>query len=132
MSQLPLQENYGLISLSEVSKSEQPGSIWAERLEYGKICVSPEGPIEELAEHRRLGTSQNFPQEILSLCDPSVIGITSGPFDKLPEPPSNPTDKEFDYQRRHGTLLRPVILHNRGSVALLCRIRSRPEDGEGG
>lgn len=95
-----------------------------ERLEYGKFCETHEGRIEGKAEHRLLGRSVGFPAGLVELCSPARIGISSDAFcfdDPSPDAP------------RHGTLLRPVFNGDPGHpLMLLCRVRMRPEDGEGG
>jgi hypothetical protein len=90
-----------------------------ERLEYGKLCVTPDGPtISETVEHRHLGWTIDFPPDLKPLCVPTWIGISLSEFD------------EFPRQCPHGTVLRPVGL--RGQVMpILCRVRARPEKGEG-
>jgi hypothetical protein len=96
-------------------------SLSVARLEYGKFCVAADGPIEDMAEHRQLGWSKKFPLTLLSFCDPSIIGISSGSGSELS------TDK-WDY----GTILRPVVISPHEVWPVFCRVRTRAEDGEGG
>lgn len=97
------------------------GRVRVERLEYGKFCVRPEGPIEDMAEYRQLGWSEGFPPWLVNSCAPSVIGISSDAFafDASLEGPE------------HGTVLRPVVPAAGRPAAVMCRVRTRPEGGEG-
>ena len=45
-----------------------------ERLEYGKLCAYPDGPVLPGAEHRILGRSDGFPERLIPFCDPVVTG----------------------------------------------------------
>jgi hypothetical protein len=93
--------------------------VAVERLEWGKLCQSPDGPIVRSSEHRTLGRSPGFPPELAALCDPERIGPTVGEEDV--EPAAYP----------HGTVLRPVV--SQGCIRpILVRVRRRPEDGDGG
>src|SRR5438034_10828260 len=91
--------------------------IRLERLEYGKHCVGRYGPIERNAEHGELGRSSHFPPEVAVHCDPAVIGAGGDELESL--------------GKGHATVLRSV--HSAAStVAVMARVRSRPEDGENG
>lgn len=100
---------------------EASASVRVERLEYGKFCVTPDGPIEEMAGLRQLGRTPGFPAEVARLCDPTEMGLSSSAVEPLP--PGCPL---------HGTVLRPVFHPETGHVPVLYRVRTRPEDGEGG
>jgi hypothetical protein len=114
--------------------SSQSGSVRVERLEYGKLCVEPDGSILGTVEHRQLGWSELIPEKMLRFCLPSIIGISSSDFEELPE------------DCRHGTVLRPVLLSDdhqainigrpllsqREIVLAMCRVTTRPEDGKYG
>lgn len=116
------------VTLPEEERPREPSASAPpelERLEYGKFCETREGRIENKAEHRLLGWSSGFPTDLVKLCSPARIGISSDAFcfdDASPDAP------------RHGTLLRPVVSAAQGGrpLSLLCRVRMRPEDGEGG
>lgn len=99
---------------------ERAGRARVERLEYGKFCVSPTGRIEDMAEYRQLGWTEEFPPWLVNSCMPSVIGISSdvSAFDTTPGGP--------DY----GTVLRPVVPAGQPPVSVMCRVRTRPEGGE--
>ncbi|MCP4661612.1 MAG: hypothetical protein GY856_39935 [bacterium] len=66
-----------------------------ERLEYGKLC-RPSGVIEDGAEHRILGFSPHFPDDLLPLAQPSEISVRESSTDEVP--PDCP----------HGIVLRSV------------------------
>jgi hypothetical protein len=90
-----------------------------ERLEYGKLCVTPDGPtISETVEHNQLGQTSGFPPELIELCAPTIIGASASEHDDLPR------------ECKHSTVLRPVRLRG-GGRPVLCRVRNRPEKGEG-
>ncbi len=93
------------------------------RLEFGKFCDSPNGPVEKArgtAEHRVLGKSQDFPQSLTSYCNPSCIRVVNREGESTP-----PTCT-------HATVLVPCITEDDGIHRIFCRIRQRPEDAEGG
>src|SRR5205085_844841 len=94
---------HGDISTGSAQSAEQssPASIRLERLEYGKFCETTAGRIENKAEHRLLGWSADFPQELIGLCSPSNIGIGADAFCFEDISPAAP---------RHGTVLRPVVV----------------------
>jgi hypothetical protein len=114
-SVLPLDEKK--FSEPQAAAAEQ---LEIARLEYGKFCT-PEGPIEDMAGHRQLGRSANFPKDLIPFCDPTIVGISAGVTDEMPAD---------DYY--YGTILRPVVLPSQKVRPVLCRVRTRPEDGEGG
>jgi hypothetical protein len=94
-------------------------SVLLERLEYGKLCLTPDGPVvDRTMEHRWLGQTRDFPPELRPLCAPAVIGVSASEHDELPR------------QCPHGTVLRPAGLRG-GAVPVLARVRTRPENGEG-
>src|ERR1044071_3912207 len=87
-------------SISEVENT-------VERLEFGKFCVSPEGPIESNQDnipigYSQLGWSRSFPGDLIASCHPTNLGIAKEGTDVLPQ------------ESRPGTVLRPV--HNAGTV----------------
>lgn len=86
-----------------------------ERIEYGKLCTSPDGPILPGVEAYPLVRSRTFPPAVEKLCRPWIAGI--GP--------------EMLARSPHGTVLRGVRAGGRLST-LACRLRRRPESGEGG
>lgn len=86
-----------------------------ERLEYGKLCVSPNGPILPGVEAYPLIRSRSFPPAVEKLCRPWIAGV--GP--------------EILARSPHGTVLRGVRAGNR-VLTVVCRLRRRPESGEGG
>src|SRR5262245_43249731 len=96
-----------------------------ERLEFGKFCVSPDGPIESNREnipieHSQLGWSQGFPKALIPACYPTKLGIVQEDGEALP------------LENVHGTVLRPVV---RGPEKIarqvFYRVRARAEEGEG-
>lgn len=95
-----------------------------ERLEFGKFCVSPDGPVEKNRDnipigYSQLGWSAGFPEEIISFCDPKSTGISEGESEPLP------TDS------LHGTVLRPVIRGQEQKLRrVFYRVRMRAEEGE--
>jgi hypothetical protein len=90
--------------------------MWAERLEYGKLCVSPDGPVVDAADHGLLGATPGFPAEINADCNPRTLGSVRDPNDPEPTPP----------EARHATLLRPVMLRA-GPGTVMARVGRRPE-----
>jgi len=93
------------------------------RLEFGKFCDSPNGPVEKAggtAEHRVLGKSQDFPQLLSGYCNPSCIRVVNSEGESTP--PSC----------THATVLVPCFTEDDGLHQIFCRIRQRPEDAEGG
>jgi hypothetical protein len=98
--------------------------IAVERLEFGKFCVSSNGPIESNRDNIPIGYSQlcwsnGFPSELISSCHPTNLGIAKEGTDVLPR------------ENSHGTVLRPVVRGGKGLRSLFYRVRSRAEDGEG-
>lgn len=92
------------------------GFIQIERLEYGKFTVRPDGPIEFGTEHRQLGHSSGFPNDLARLCVPSTIGTTTRLDRSVPE-------------WEHASILRPVVLG--GSLhTVFVQMRRRAEDGD--
>lgn len=85
-----------------------------ERLEYGKLCKSQDGPIEPGVESYPLATSSGFSPLIEPLCRPWLVGVGA----------------EIVANASHGTVLRCVRMQGR-PVPLFCRLRQRPEGGEG-
>lgn len=95
-----------------------------ERLEFGKFCVDPDGPVERdrenvPIEHGQLGWSRGFPKELIGFCDPSIMGASTGELD--PPPKDCP----------HGTVMRPVMPNGGDPRSVFYRVRTRPEAGEG-
>ncbi|HEX4955392.1 MAG TPA: hypothetical protein VF017_18530 [Thermoanaerobaculia bacterium] len=86
-----------------------------ERLEYGKLCVSPNGPILPGVEAYPLIRSRSFPPAVEKLCRPWIAGIGSEMLARSP----------------HGTVLRGVRAGDR-VLTLAYRLRRRPESGEDG
>lgn len=98
--------------------------IIVERLEFGKFCVSSDGPIESNRDnipigYSQLGWSPGFPGELISGCHPTNLGIAKEGTDVLP------------LENVYGTVLRPVVPAGKGVRSLFYRVRSRAEDGEG-
>lgn len=95
-----------------------------ERLEFGKFCVSPEGPVERSrdnirTEYSQLGWSVGFPGELISFCDPLRMGISEDDSDTAL------TDN------LHGTVLRPVVIGMGAKLhRVFYRMRMRGEEGE--
>jgi hypothetical protein len=96
-----------------------------ERLEFGKFCVSPDGPIQSNVdnipiEYSQLGWSSGFPAELISICYPTSIGIVREEGEALPR------------ENAHGTVLRPIVPGSGKKIRpILYRVRSRAEEGEG-
>lgn len=84
-----------------------------ERLEYGKYCSTPNGPILPGVEHRVLGASPGFPEALKSLCKPPVLGLGT----------------TIDRRWLAGTVLRPVHQDGR-TLPVMYRIGQRLESGE--
>ena len=84
-----------------------------ERLEYGKLCTTHDGPIEPGVESYPLAASPGFSPLVEPFCRPWLAGIGA---DMVPG-------------TLHGTILRCVRLQGR-PVPLFCRLRQRPEGGE--
>lgn len=98
------------------------GAARVERLEFGKFCVDPDGPVERdrenvPIEHGQLGWSSGFPDELVGFCDPSIMGASAGELDPLP--------RHCD----HGTIMRPVVPGG-APRSVFYRVRTRPEAGE--
>jgi hypothetical protein len=109
------------LSPNAEAPARAPTSV--ERLEFGKFCVSADGPVERdreniPIEHGQLGHSDGFPEGLARFCDPTVLGISAGERD---QPPAGAP---------HGTVLRPVVLEG-VPHQIFYRVRARPEDGEG-
>jgi hypothetical protein len=105
------------IPLPDAPAAQTPSCIRLERLEYGKLCVDRFGAIEPNAEHGELGRTTNFSAEVAVHCDPAVIGAGG---DEVEGP-----------GKTHATVLRPVHFGT-STIAVMARVRSRPEDGEEG
>src|SRR5881628_462392 len=105
------------IPLPDAPAAQAPSCIRLERLEYGKPCVDHLGPIEPNAEHGELGRTTNFPAEVAVHCDPAVIGAGG--------------DELEGAGKTQATVLRPVHFGT-STIAVMARVRSRPEDGEEG
>lgn len=96
-----------------------------ERLEFGKFCVSADGPIESNREnipieHSQLGWSEGFPKDLIPVCYPTKLGIMQEDGEALP------------LDNVHGTVLRPVIRGTeRRARQVFYRVRARAEEGEG-
>ncbi len=86
-----------------------------ERLEYGKLCVRRDGPIEARAESRVLARTAGFPVALEPFCIPSELGA----------------GREVGADVSHATSIRPVVARGRRHV-VAYRLRLRPEDGDGG
>ncbi|HVR99885.1 MAG TPA: hypothetical protein VMW27_24890 [Thermoanaerobaculia bacterium] len=86
-----------------------------ERIEYGKLCTSPSGPILPGVEAYPLIRSPGFPPAAEKLCRPRLLGIGSEMLSRSP----------------HGTVLRGVWTEGR-VLTVACRLRRRAESGEGG
>jgi hypothetical protein len=104
--------------------SKGEGQVRVERLEFGKFCVDPDGPVERdrdgvPTEHGQLGRTSGFPADVARFCDPSIMGILAGETD--PSPPACP----------HGTVFRPVVINGKETRSVFYRVRTRPEAGEG-
>lgn len=99
-----------------------PQDVVLHRLEFGKFCEAPNGPVEKeggIAEHRVLGKSQDFPQSLSGYCNPSSIRVVNSEGESTPPSCS------------HATLLVPCITGDE-TQQIFCRIRQRAEDAEGG
>lgn len=86
-----------------------------DRIEYGKLCTSPDGPILPGVEAYPLVRSRSFQPAAEKLCRPWIVGI----------------GREALARSAHGTVLRGVWAGNR-VLTVACRLRRRPESGEGG
>jgi hypothetical protein len=80
------------------------GGLALERIEYGKYCVTRDGPIEKGVDHERLLMTSGFPAELASKCSPRYLGLAD-------------SDAELDreeiltlVERPYGTVIRPVQL----------------------
>lgn len=115
-------EEPSLTTLERSHDAAIKSAAMSERLEFGKFCVTPDGPIETNRdripiEHSQLGWSGGFPQELIPSCHPTSLGISREGSEPLPD------------EREHGTVLRPVVRHNQ-IRSVFYSVRSRPEDGE--
>jgi hypothetical protein len=98
---------------------DQAEPLKLDRLEYGKLCSHPDGPIlSRTVEHRQLGWSGNFSPALARFCEPSTIGVVTRELEDLPR------------ECAHGTVLRPVVVNQRKVIPVICRVGKRPEDGD--
>lgn len=87
-----------------------------EILEYGKPCISEDGPIERGAEYRELCRTRGFPVDLRPLCRPEHIG------------PGRPEHLQpLLREAHHATVLQPVAYEG-GVIPVLSRTRVRQED----
>lgn len=110
-------------SLTGVCTGAQPTDVVLYRLEFGKFCTTPNGPVEKeggIGEHRVLGKSHDFPQSLSSYCNPSYIRVVNSEGESTP------------ITCAHATVLVPCVTATDGTRQIFCRIRQRAEDGEGG
>lgn len=104
-------------------RADEPTDVTLYRLEFGKFCATPNGPVEKdggTAEHRVLGKSLDFPPSLSGYCNPSSIRIVNSEGELTPA------------NCAHSTVLVPCITAAHGIQQIFCRIRQRAEDGEGG
>jgi hypothetical protein len=99
--------------------------VTIERLEFGKFCISRDGPIESNREnipieHSQLGWSRGFPEELIPTCYPTRLGIVQEDGEAVP------------LDNVHGTVLRPIVRGAEKRVRqVFYRVRARAEEGEG-
>ena len=93
-----------------------PSGPMVEVLEYGKPCISLDGPIEKGLDYGKLGRTTGFPGELEGTCRPKHLG--PGPVDAL-----QPLLRDV----AHATVLRPASC-SLGVVPVLSRTRVRLED----
>jgi hypothetical protein len=98
-----------------------------ERLEFGKLCVSPNGPILEEAGHALLGRSERFPADLVADCHPDMLGLA-------PNGASADSEGFLNMQQPYGTVVRPVSFTPPGSssqsiLRLAYRVGIRSEGG---
>jgi hypothetical protein len=97
--------------------------ICLSRLEFGKFCATPNGPVEKeggTAEHRVLGKSEDFPTVLGPVCNPSTIRILNGDGESMPA------------DCPHATVLVPFVSPKNDLYPIFSRVRQRAEDGESG
>jgi hypothetical protein len=108
-------ESGGTLRIQQASLlAPEEGVAVFERLEYGKLCTSPDGPIEPGVESYPLVVSAGFPKLVKDSCRPWILGV--GP-ELAPDAP-------------HGTVLRCLRIEGT-PIQVFCRLRQRPEGGEG-
>ena len=115
-------------SLSVVDREPAPPAetqVTVEQLEFGKFCVSTDGPIESNSEnipieHSQLGWSKGFPEELIPVCYPTRMSVVLEDGEVLPRPDAA------------GTVLRLVVCGNsKKARTVLYSIKARAEAGEG-
>jgi hypothetical protein len=99
-----------------------------ERLEFGKFCVSRDGPILEGAGHTLLGLSPQFPPDLVASCHPDVLGLA-------PNGASADSEGFLSLKQPYGTVIRPVLSTQAGSgrqvaLRLAYRVGIRSEGGD--
>ena len=90
-----------------------------ERLEFGKLCVSADGPILNNAESRALAASTAFPARLRGVCTPRAWDLSE--------------DRHaIEAARRFGGTLIVVPVQVDGAIVRIgAHFRLRAEDGEG-
>src|SRR6185369_16909750 len=86
-----------------------------ERLEYGKLCTSLDGPILAGVESYPLAISPGFEKSVADFCRPWKLG----------------TGQEVVPGAPHATVLRCMLNSSGAAHQVFFRIRQRSEDGEG-
>jgi hypothetical protein len=74
-------EELSLTTLDRDNELAGKSATMSERLEFGKFCISQDGPIESNSDkipigYSQLGWSRKFPQELISNCHPTSLGIS--------------------------------------------------------
>lgn len=117
-----MMQSLSLTDTEPIAEISDHAPACLERLEFGKFCVHPGGPVEKNRdripiEYSQLGRSAGFPDELIAFCHPKSIGISEG---DEPLPPGSP----------HGTVLRPVFLVKAQTLQrVFYRVRMRAEEG---
>jgi hypothetical protein len=93
-----------------------------ECLEWGKLCVSADGPVSEGRDHELLGTSPGFPAALIPFCNPNRLGVASSAYEAR--------DESLFTSVQYGTVMRPVIVDD-VTYTVLCRVGTRLEDSSG-
>ncbi len=104
-----------------MTEGSPAGTIFrVDRLEYGKFCVDPFGPIAPGAGYGHLAASLSFPPDLVPVCTPFSIGLSETVLGRLEA-----------VQGSHVS----VVIPCRGAReirTIFCVTRVRPEDGEAG
>jgi hypothetical protein len=107
------------VAAGDLAAPASDATVRLERLEYGKLCTTPDGPTVEGSEARALARTAGFPAWLSRLCTPTQLGLSDSELD-LPAA-----------QFSHGTVLRPMRANGKIQTVAF-RMRQRPEDGDEG